>query len=410
LRRQAKIEALVDFGDQQIFEGVTTYPTILTMQRGEPAQGHNLLFWKIDEMPIGSFADAFLENRASYPQDALKEGSWIFEDESARALRTKIIFGRPTLRKEYGSVFRGILTGRNEAFVIDSFTRNRVISECASSINVLKPWLDGKDVHRWLTHSRGQWLIFFPNGSTRAKYGDLSEAEAETHMAEAFPSIFRHLHPHRDACKKRYDKGEFWWELSSCKYYDVFENEKIIFRDISDRPTFSMEKKYSFTDTTTYFVNSTDWFLVSILNSKIYWFFLKAITPLGRGGFYRQKAQYIEQVPIPPAAEDQKNWLGTLAKAAQAAAEKRYDLQQSITRRIPDLAADPANAKQVEKTLKAKIPLQERNAWESWITTTRAEIHALSAEIGRLEAEINAKVYALFDLTPDEIALLEANI
>ena len=64
----------------------------------------------------------------------------------------------------------------------------------------------------------------------------------------------------------------------------------------------------------------------------------------------------------------------------------------------------------MDKALKAKIPVQERNEWENWITTTRAEIHALTAEIARLEAEINAKVYALFDLTPDEITLLEANV
>ena len=121
--------------------------------------------------------------------------------------------------------------------------------------------------------------------------------------------------------------------------------------------------------------------------------------------------------------------LNDLAEAIHLATEKRYDLQQAITRRIPDLAADPASAKlsaklkewwnlpdfaafqkEVEKTLKARIPLQERNDWENWITTSRAEIHALTAEITRLEAEINAKVYALFDLTPDEIALLEANV
>jgi hypothetical protein len=64
----------------------------------------------------------------------------------------------------------------------------------------------------------------------------------------------------------------------------------------------------------------------------------------------------------------------------------------------------------VKKALKAEIPLKERSEWEDWITTTRAEINALSAEISRLEAEINAKVYKLFDLTPDEIRLLEANI
>ena len=118
-----------------------------------------------------------------------------------------------------------------------------------------------------------------------------------------------------------------------------------------------------------------------------------------------------------------------LAKEAKVGAERRLGLQQAITRRIPDLAADPTTAKlsaklkewwilpdfaafqkEVEKTLKVKIPLQERNEWENWITASRTEIHALTAEIARLEAEINAKVYALFDLTPDEIALLEANV
>ena len=73
---------------------------------------------------------------------------------------------------------------------------------------------------------------------------------------------------------------------------------------------------------------------------------------------------------------------------------------------LPDFAAFQ---KEVKKALKATIPLQDRNEWENWITKTRAEINALTAEVARLETEINAKVYALFDLTPDEIVLLEAN-
>ena len=141
------------------------------------------------------------------------------------------------------------------------------------------------------------------------------------------------------------------------------------------------------------------------------------------------RVQYVECLPIPSAASVDEVMLGEFAKAAQAAAKERYRLQQEITRRIPDLAPDPASAKltnklkewwvlpdfaafqkEVKKALKAAIPLQERNEWESWIAKTRAEINALTAEIARLEAEINAKVYALFDLTPEEITLLEANI
>ncbi len=59
---------------------------------------------------------------------------------------------------------------------------------------------------------------------------------------------------------------------------------------------------------------------------------------------------------------------------------------------------------------KADIPLKEHNEWESWTGETRTQINALTAQIAATETAINARVYALFDLTPEEIALLEANI
>ena len=107
---------------------------------------------------------------------------------------------------------------------------------------------------------------------------------------------------------------------------------------------------------------------------------------------------------------------------------KRYALQQEITRRIPDLATGTATKlterlkawwdlpdfaafqAEVKKALKSDIPLKARNEWENWIAENRTQIHALSAQIAAAEAEINAKVYALFNLTPEEIELLEANI
>lgn len=128
-------------------------------------------------------------------------------------------------------------------------------------------------------------------------------------------------------------------------------------------------------------------------------------------------------------SESQKAEIETLVSQAQLAALKRYELQQAITRRIPDLALEPANAKltsklkewwtlpdfaafqqEVQKALKVKIPLLERNEWETWTTTSRSQIQSLSSEIERLEVDINTKIYALFDLTAGEIAILEANI
>lgn len=64
----------------------------------------------------------------------------------------------------------------------------------------------------------------------------------------------------------------------------------------------------------------------------------------------------------------------------------------------------------MKKQFKADIPLTDRSAWEDWITRDRVEIARLSAEIIKAEAQIDSIVYSLFDLTPDEIALLEAAV
>ena len=74
---------------------------------------------------------------------------------------------------------------------------------------------------------------------------------------------------------------------------------------------------------------------------------------------------------------------------------------------MPDFAAFQA---EVKKALKNDIPLKDRNDWENWISENRTKILALTAEIAAIEDQINTKVYALFDLTREEIELLEANI
>ena len=141
------------------------------------------------------------------------------------------------------------------------------------------------------------------------------------------------------------------------------------------------------------------------------------------------QSQYVERTPIPNATDAQKAELASLAEAAQAAAERRYAVQQGVIRRLPDLAPAGHAGKlsnalktwwdlpdfkafqtEVKKTFKADIPVKERTEWEEFLAAPRAEIHALTAEIKRLEDAINAKVYALFGLNPDEIALLEASL
>lgn len=416
LRGQATLETVVDFGDLQVFEGVTTYAAILTMRRDAPTKNHALRFWKIEALPETNFRASFEINAEPYPQGALSSGSWELENPELKALRDKVLKGRKTLKQVYGSPLYGIKTGLNEAFVIDTPTKERLCAQDPKSAELLKPLLKGNELARWHVEVEGNWIIYIPKGRI-----DIDK----------YPSIRDWLLPFKDKLEKRATKQE-WFELQQdqFRYIDGFIERSICFPDMSQGPKFAISPENYLYETTTFKANG-DKFLLSVLNAKLTWFLLRAAANSLRGGVWRLrlKRQYIEPLPIPSAADTQKAELATMAEACQTAAEQRYKLQQDFVRRIPDLA--PAGAEQklttklqewwtlpdfaafraeVKKVLKADIPLAERSAWEDWIARDKAEIARLTAEIKANEDRINAIVYELFDLTPAEIKLLEAKI
>ena len=153
------------------------------------------------------------------------------------------------------------------------------------------------------------------------------------------------------------------------------------------------------------------------------------MSPPVRGGFHELRVQYVEKLPIPAWNGGARADLAAASEQASKAAQDRLKLQTALTRRIPDLCPPEREPKlntklkewwtlpdfaafraEVKKAFKADIPLSERSDWEDWITHDRTEIARLTGEIAQAEAKIDGIVYELFDLTPDEIALLEASI
>jgi type I restriction-modification system DNA methylase subunit len=412
LRANTTLECVIDFGDHQVFGGVTTYPAILTMKAGAPKPGHDLRFWKIVDLPKENFDVAFCEQSGIYPQDGLGSGSWELEEASLRLLREKLRAGKPTLKDVYGTPFAGIKTGYNAAFIVTN-EQKETLCEDPTSASLLKPIAFGNEVHPWRIERQGKWIIYIPKGQVEIN---------------DFPAVKRWLSAHRERLERR-AANQRWFELQQAQsgFAATYSGTKVVYRDIADRPTFSVDTG-TYIDMTCFCLQGAGYFEAALLNSKLIWFALTSETTIASGGFFRMKSQYIEQLPVPAADEAQKIELAALAKAAQAAAEKRYALQQDVLRRIPDLAdgrevnlskklkewwdapSFAAFQAEVKKTLKAEIPLRERNEWESWIGENRAEIHRLTLELKRIEREIDARVYDLFNLTSDQIALIEANI
>jgi type I restriction-modification system DNA methylase subunit len=414
LRENAEIENLVNFGELQVFDGVTTYTTILTMKAGVPSPDHQLRFWNVDEIPSENFSKTFNELVQGYPQNKLGSRPWEFENSTLRLLRDKIKQGKPTLKQAFGSPLYGIKTGLNEAFVIDTPTKERICQEDSRSAELLKPFLEGKDLKPWRSESRSRWIIYIPKNRVNI---------------DEYPAIRSWLLPFKARLENRATSQE-WYELQqaqdSCQAH--YEGRKIVYGEFAGQSLFSLDFAH-YINNKCYFLAQTEQWLLAFLNSSVFWFCVTGESVAVRGAYFQMQSQFVEAVPIPPTTDDQKAALATLAESAQSVAEKRYSLQLEITRRIPDLAPSGNPAKltdrlkswwelpdfaafqaEVKKAFKTDIPLKERNEWENWISETRQQIHSLTAKISALEADINTRVYALFDLTPDEITLLESSL
>jgi len=240
LLREATIESVVDFGDLQIFEGVTTYPAILTMKRGAAPKGHDLRFWRVDTLPEVNFQATWEKAAGPYPQAALGAGSWELENPALRALRDKIRTGRKTLKEVYGSPLYGIKTGLNGAFVIDNATKERLCAQDPRSAELLKPFLEGKDLKRWRAEPRSLWLIYIPQ--RRVNIDD-------------YPAIRDWLLPFKAALEARATKQE-WFELQQAQeaYSPFFQPPKIAYGHFQDQPIYSMETTGAYSNNKTYFI------------------------------------------------------------------------------------------------------------------------------------------------------------
>lgn len=414
LLRESTIESIVDFGDLQIFEGVTTYPAILIMLRGKAAEDHTLNYWKLDRLPDSNFLASWDKAAAPYPQSALGGGSWELENDLLRGLRDKIMNGHKPLKEVYGKPLMGVKTGLKSAFVIDQATKDHLCTKDPHSVDLLKPLLEGNNLQRWRAESRDLWLIYIPKNRVNI---------------ENFPAIRDWLASYKDRLESRSTEQE-WFELQQAQeaYIPAMTAPKIMWSDVAADARCHLDTSGSFVENTGYFLPSNEPGVVAYLNSKLAWFTIKALTPKARGGYARFQTQFVEILPFPSSISSRTD-LADLALHCHTLAERQFAIQMALIRRVPDLCPpgrEPkltnrlkewwtledfaAFRKEVKKAFKVDIPLAERSAWEDWIARDKVEILRLSAEIEHAEAEINSIIYELFGLSSEEVALLEASI
>ena len=355
LARQATLSQLIDFGDAPVFTSIA-YPSIITASKAH-AQGNHLRALNWEPGPsIDEFGTVFRTKGFTMPQNALTADGWRLTSPDVLNLLEKLRnAGKPLGEYVKGQLYSGIKTGLNEAFVVDKGTRAELIAEHPSSSEVLKPFLRGRDVKRWQVNFAEQYLIKIESSENRTHpWSGQPVTEAEQLFADTYPAIHEHFELFREQLINRYDQGKYFWELRACAYWEEFKQPKIVYPDIAQGTEFSFDDGGHVLGNTSYLLPTKKMWLLGLLNSKaIFWFYTKTSTQI-RGGFVRFIAQYVSQIPIPPIEPVQKASISKLVN--QILATKRTD---------PD------------------------------------------ADVSELENEIDQIVYLLYDLTPEEIAIVE---
>ena len=373
LTTNACVLQILDFGELPVFKGVGTFPAILVTRKVQPGRGR-FTYAAIKRLNFQSLETEVQESAQSLEATMLGSKTWtlsssdeigIIETMKSRGLRLADYVG--------GEIYRGILTGFDQAFKIDDKARREIVESDPQSGELLKPFLNGREVRRYCLSSKRNFLIVIPNGWTRRRMG--TARDPWKWFCEKHPGIALHLEQYQNSCRKRYDKGEFWWELRSCDYYPEFEKPKIVWPEIAKEPRAHLDQNGLYFPTTVYILPRPDKYLLGVLNAKATWFFLQrtcsVLGDINERGRLRLKRQYISELPIPSI-----NFSDPGDKA-------RHDRMVELVEAMLDLHKRLAGAK------------------------TPDEKTRLEREITATDNQIDKLVYQLYALTEEEITIVE---
>ncbi|MCC5850603.1 MAG: hypothetical protein JJU29_21150 [Verrucomicrobia bacterium] len=251
-------------------------------------------------------------------QEQLQPQGWQLESAQALDLLQKLRdIGTPLGEYVQGRFYRGVLTGLNEAFVIDQATHDQLIQEDPNSADLLKPYLRGRDVKRWSVQPTGEYLIFTRQGTVIEKYPAVKNyLEQYRERLEPKPKDWDNTKPWPGRKAGPYK----WYEIQDkIGYWKAIEQPKIMYPDIADGSQFAWDDSGVFPVNTIYMLSTDEKWLVSLLNSKVILKYFQLVCPQIRGGFLRWFTQYVKEIPIPPATEAQKAELSDLSQGCAAA-------------------------------------------------------------------------------------------
>ena len=311
---------LVDFAGIKIFDAITVEANILLSQKAanifntqaclvQDANGlNNLSDFVQQEHTICDFSDS---------------NSWVILSPIEQSIRRKIESIGTPLKDWDINIYRGVLTGYNDAFIISTEKRDEILANCQTegerqkTAELIRPILRGRDIKRYGYDWAGQWLIYipwhFPYQFDESITG--ASEKAEKAFKEQYPAVYNHMLEYKEPLSKR-NKAETgiryeWYAMQrwGAKYWEDFSKPKIVWGEISDKSKFAFDffGEYIPEATSFYMKGECIEYLLSALNSSVSeWLFSKVGTTTGVGTI-RWKKYTIEQLIVAKLSTEQLN-------------------------------------------------------------------------------------------------------
>ncbi|MCQ2769512.1 class I SAM-dependent DNA methyltransferase [Helicobacter pylori] len=358
LLKKTTLVSYMELNALKVFESATVDTSIMNFIKQSPPKENSFKYYE----PTPNDKDD-LKNTPylTMKQNALSTESFIFANATLLDLRDKIeSVGTPL--KDWGiQIYRGILTGANEAFIITTEKREEILNACKTqeerecTERLIKPILRGKDIKRYSYEWADLWVINTHNGYTSAQKSKIPPIDIAK-----YPATKAHLDAHLDTIATRCDQGDTPYNLRNCAYLEDFEKEKIVYPCImAKEPCFVYEEKGFYAPAPANIITGDKIeikYLTALLNSKCIYFAMRKFY-MGGGIEGELKTNNLEKIPIPQ-----------ITKSNKPTADKIIAL--------------------VDKILQTK----EKDP---------------KANTQGLEKEIDALVYQLYHLTDEEIKIIE---
>ncbi len=425
----AWVESVVDLGhNKEVFPDADVFPCILVAQKPSdicpPPQNVRVCILPREQTRVDDLSQQIADEGVAVPRSRFGAEPWNLEPPGVAKLMEKMRAAGVTLRQFIGSApYRGIITGFNDAFLLDTATKDKLVTADPNCELLFKPYLRGQDIDRWRNESCGLWMLALKSsGNHEWPWSKAAtDDDAEDLFRQTYPAVHAHLNRHRDALIKRQDQGEHWWELRSCGYWEAFTRPKIAYQEIQFHPCYALDSVGMLTTNKAFFLPTESRYLLGVLNSPLMWWHNWRHLPHMKDEALSPAGFRMEEVPIPKPTDDQRaaveaavGRLIELAGEQQAGRAAVLDWLRSEfavekpTQKLQALAGLGADefVAEVKKAGRKGPSVADLKRLKEEHATSVLPLHTLAREAERLERQVSDVVNAAFGLTPADVKLM----